>query len=457
MSERKGANEEKAPLQFLAGSDFEWTGLKPDKERIDLAPNTPSQLINMRFKSGRLEGRGGQTLIVSHTKPITGMIDFFTEVEGGNGPSFPIPPMMLVGRLGGVGEIRENNYIDHISGTVQGMIAVSKDFDGNWIFGKNESASAASLRQATGDAWASAYTSLWTVPNGTFGGVFKRITSIVDDGSIALIGATQQASGFGTEMSVIYSWDGAAFSLETYHNSYILDSISMSDGTFVVYTVYDGTPNVPLNILKRAVGGAWTAYTVPVANAIFTPGQYTLPADLVGYSDPCEFGGSSYFVHMDRIIKFDGSTVSALDYVTTGIDAREASAVNTPLVFSCFSTDDALYYVWGRTTGGAINPAGLTELKIGRFNGTTWNPNYKDILAQSDLAMTGQDILGTPSIIDGKVFIGVTPAVGAGIREFSAIGASVDAISGTWTRYTWETVSDPGILTSGNMGRAITI
>jgi hypothetical protein len=80
MSEIAGSGPEKNKLFFKSGTTFKWEGMRPDVESVDAPSNAPRQLINMRLKGGRIEGRGGQVLVASHTLPITGMADYFTEV-----------------------------------------------------------------------------------------------------------------------------------------------------------------------------------------------------------------------------------------------------------------------------------------------------------------------------------------------------------------------------------------
>lgn len=102
MTETKIPGIEKRTASFKVGKGFTWTGMKPDVESVDAEPNVSRQLINVRLRGGRIEGRGGQLLLASRGLPITGLADYFTEVI----EMAEVAPMVVTGIPGNLFELQ---------------------------------------------------------------------------------------------------------------------------------------------------------------------------------------------------------------------------------------------------------------------------------------------------------------------------------------------------------------
>lgn len=230
---------------------------------------------------------------------------------------------------------------------------------------------------------------VWTVPTG-----YTSITAMMQHGSELILAVT---NGVGT--SAIFSWDGLTFRRE-------VDAINPVTG-FGLYrgTLIAGHNGAPNLIRVRSDAGVWST-VAPGAGTVGITGNYLCAS----YRDVF------YIPYGDSIFSFDGTTLTQIPAATNGVTAG-ATIRGLEKGFGT-KADPAgfLFYSW--------QAAGPSQQKIGRFDGTTWVPAHKNILAQ---------LASTTGMRGLRAFSGNLMAGGIYASGFHIFQSPRTATNGTYT------------------------
>lgn len=428
MTETKIPGIEKRTASFKVGKGFTWTGMKPDVESVDAEPNVSRQLINVRLRGGRIEGRGGQLLLASRGLPITGLADYFTEViemaEQDDGPG--IAKLYFGGLVGGPPD-GQDNYVARLwdSRTPSfmcpqyGAYNLKSRFpasNGSAVFyvaendltGYSKIARFNSIARdyaSTGDSYlgsgdyldhivadVNAQQALYSIPVGP-------ITDLSGSGKIFI---AFQEEEIGTNLQtgnvLVYSWDGTTLVLDETFTAFEL----AAGGKF------DGKPFFASReaIQLRGTDGTWTSFSIPSTHLLLGSNVATVASQ----QRSAELGGFAYILAKQNefsgyypttgLWKFDGASLVFLEDCLPGVPIETNACI-----YSVCSDGSNLYYIWAVKDG-----YNATSMHIGKFDGTTWDPFFKDLLADfpsNDIIGWGVDVetRSNPTVIihDGRL------------------------------------------------------
>ena len=228
---------------------------------------------------------------------------------------------------------------------------------------------------------------VWTVPSG-----YASITCMIQHGSELILSVNN-----GAGSSAVFSWDGLTFRRE-------LSGIDEVTGFGLFRDMLIAGHNGGTNLIRvRTAAGVWST-VAPASGTVKIPGNFRCAS----YKD-------NFYIPPgdDRLYVFDGLT--SLTEIAAGTNGVTAGAI----IHSVESAFGNLYYCW--------DAAGPTEVKIGAFDGTTWDPAHKDILV--DFAnMTGARSLRK---FQGNLIFGVLSTLPSGFLHLLSSPRSVT--NGTWT------------------------
>lgn len=391
-----------------------WRGMAPDIDPQNLGEDQPYLSINTRNSAGVAVQRGGQSLCVDLGGKITGIAthqigaarSLFVTGDGCPGLSAGAGSYLGVvdqefkdpAYVGEAGYTAYKNATYYATATAQ---IVAGTFGDDLMFGLDnvlKRFSAADSLQET----------RLNLPTG-----YSSISAMIEhEGTFLIAAVGTAASGVGT--SAIFSFDGVTLTNE-------LSAINVVKG-FGLYrdmcaAIFDGTPN---SIRIRTAAGVWGAPVLPSAGTVKIIGSNT-----VSFQDKLYIpNGDEDFFALDQT-----GTLTRIPIATSGVDAGGH-------IMGVDVLENVMYFVW--------HNAALTNVWIGKFDGTTWTPKFKDLTAQATYPALAQDFVasGVPT--------GYVPGIARCIRAYrgSLVVAAIQppagiaalyfspraAVSGTWTR-----------------------
>lgn len=244
-------------------------------------------------------------------------------------------------------------------------------------------------------------TPLLTIPEDTAAWEIFHIVQVAE--KVFILASTLDAV-----IQSAFAWDGISLVRE-YD---LLDNPDAAIQFRDSLVVFDGG-----DIVVRADAGNWSVVTT-------TPNEPATPRSLISYRDNLYYScpeGTAF--SRKNLYRFDGATVTTLTFATTGV-ANE----NQTIIYSLAVLRDVLYYVWGLP---GEDPDVIGALFVGKYDGSTWNAEWKDLLAQFPAASDSgkypcaafQDSLYVAAVEAG---IDAVPTL-----FYQSFGASTD---GTWAR-----------------------
>lgn len=360
MTETKIPGPEKRNVSFKTGKGFTWAGMKPDVESVDAPSNVSRQLINMRFRGGRLEGRGGQILIAQHSLPITGLADYFTEVIE-NAETAPVTPgpgvqdSYLVATfddsLGvalslAIFNGASNGYFDDTMNPDGRMVTA---YNGGMAYYRDGSVYFAADQATTA-------TLLFAVPNGAS---IRHLTRITDAGGEKLI--------FSTSDDYVYNWDGAQLNQELTPPSAPTAYWEFGVGSATtVLSCYNG-------VMSRDWSGTWSALATSPEDGITAAGN--IGADVLYYFYGIESGSN-----LDGTASINIYSWAVGNPSLTNINSSTTMEPNPgdPIIGSFYGLGPAnLSFAWKDDSTGKIWH-GAYE------NETTWNPTQLELTSATE-------------------------------------------------------------------------
>ncbi len=383
-----------------------WRGMAPEVDPQNLAEDQPYLAFNVRPDGGQHVLRGGQRRIVNLGGQITGIEthkigaarslfingDGCPGISAGSGSYLGVIDQEL--RAGST----PSSYLNATYYSTATAPIVSATFGDQLFFGLD-----AELKRFS--ATDSLQETVLNLPS-----AYVSISAMMEHQGVLLIACVgAAASGVGT--SAIFTFDGT-----TLIN--VLTAINVVKG-FGVYNeqccaIFGGAPN---SIRVRSSAGVWSAPIAPGAGTVKITG-----------SNCTSFQNKLWIPNSDEdLFTFDQTaTLTRIPIGTTGVDAGGH-------IMGTDKMSGVLYFVW--------HDAALANVYIGKFDGTTWTPKYKDLTGQgSYVGFMGENTFGS-SFIPGisrvirqyrgsLVVAAIQPPAGVAAAYFSPR----DDITGAWTR-----------------------
>lgn len=393
-------------------------GMAPDIDPQNLPEDTPYLRINTRDEGGLPVWRGGQRFLVNLGGRVTGLA---THEIGANRSLFITGdgcPSISSGAGSYLGVVDQEfadpsvqqpssykNATYYATATEQ---IVAATFGDDLFFGLDNILKRFSATDSLQE-------SRVVLPSG-----YSGISAMIEHEGILLIAAKGSGGAPpGTGTSAIFTFDGVTL-------TNVLSAINVVQG-FGVYNeqccaIFDGTPN---SIRVRSSAGVWSA---PIA-----PGAGTVK--IVG-SNCTSYRNKLYIPNGDEdLFTFDeNAALTRIPRATNGVDAG-AHITGTAKMNDSTGTP-ILYYLW--------HNAALTNVWIGKFDGTTWTPKYKDLTGQGTWAGFQNE---TPASTYPTLYV---PGISRCIRQYrgSLVVAAIEPpaglaalyfspredITGDWTR-----------------------
>lgn len=386
-----------------------WRGMAPDVDPQNLEDDQPYLAFNARPDGGQHVMRGGQNRVVHLDGPITGLE---THVIGANRSLFitgdGCPGIATPGTGSYLGVIDQEfrdpmlanptSYKNATYYTTATNTIVAATYGDDLFFGLD----AVLKRFRVTD---SLQETRFNLPS-----AYVSISAAMEHEGVLVMGFVgAAASGVGT--SAIFTFDGV-----TLKN--VLTAINVVRG-FGLYrdklaAFFNGTPN---SIRVRDSAGTWSAPIAPGAGTVKMIGS-----NAESYLDKLMIpSGDEDIFSLDQAL-----TLTQIPIGTTGVDAGGH-------IRGIAKLKNVMYFVW--------HNAALTNVWIGKYDGTTWTPKFKDLTAQGiypgfmgEFAMTTSFIPGISRCIRqyrGSLAVGaIQPPAGVAAIYFSPR----DSVSGTWTR-----------------------
>ncbi len=359
-AERRGASQNKQSFNVRQkAGELQFDGMAPDIEPQDLPNNRPAMALNLRY-DGVISARPGLSQFVDLQGTVTGMHDHQIGAARGLFLKF-INEGEIVGDLGpslGIYDQEQTpaykEFGEYDSLNDDSIIAKYGD---DIVFNDVE------LQPVTIKKYVSTETKVQE-PVVELPSAFQTVSAMIEHEGVLLIAAVGVRSD-ATATSAIFTWDGTTLTS-------VLSGIFIVRG-FALYrdkciAVFSGVTG-PNSVRVRSASGTWSA---PIAPSIGTVG--TVYSDCgKSYKDACYIAtGDIPGIPQEYLFRYNSNgTLTGLPPATTGISAGVESAILSVDVY-----DGYLYYLW---RDASSPPA---TIKIGRFDGSTWTANYKDLTAQ---------------------------------------------------------------------------
>ena len=408
MTETKSLTLPPKVWRFGKGVPF-CDGMAPDVDPQNLSPQNPYLMINMRVDGGVPTLRPGQLYLCDLSQgagmPVTGMWDHQIGTArslyiGGDGcPSISPTVGAFIGKYDSELRITGNSTLRYENVSYFPSVAIDVQmglFSDEIYFGVD--AAVQRLGEVT----------RFALPTG-----YSGITAFMEhEGVLCLAAKGTAAAGIGT--SAIFTFDGTTL-------TNVLSAINPVVGFFkyrdMLGAVFNGTPN---SVRIRSSAGVWSAGIAPSGGTV----KVTASDVCASYKDKCYIpGGDEDIFVLDQTL-----TLTQIPKATTGVSAGAHI-----MAVTVADEGDAryLYYAW--------HDAAATTVKIGRFDGTTWTPSYKNLTAQASWpteGFSGINALFAPAearvmkFYRGQLVLACVAATGLGAIYFSPR----TTFTGTWTR-----------------------
>lgn len=388
--------------------------MAPDVDPQNLAEDQPFLSINTRNSAGIAVLRGGQSFCVDLGGKITGIAthqigaarSLFVTGDGCPGVSAGAGSYMGVvdQEFKDPALVGDPSYTAYRNATYYSTAVaqiVAGTFGDDLLFGLDNVLKRFSAEDSLQET-------RLNLPTG-----YSSISAMIEHEGTFLIAAVGTAdSGVGT--SAIFSFDGVTLINE-------LSAINVVRG-FGIYrdmavAIFDGTPN---SIRIRTAAGVWGAAVLPSAGTVKIIGSNT-----VSFRDKLNIPNAD-----EDIFQLDQAlTLTRIPRATNGVDAG-AHIMGVDVL------ENVMYYVWHNSA--------LTNVWIGKFDGTTWTPKFKDLTAQAVYPALAQDDLASLHTT------GYVPGIARCIRQYrgSLVVAAIQppagiaalyfspraTVSGTWDR-----------------------
>lgn len=412
----RGSEGKKRVISVKAGGGVSLGGMKPDLDPSSLPAQDFIDLVNVRRVGGLVVSRGGQAEFADLEGEATGMVDFQT--GGGSQRLFLIsngadlysynPSMNPVSQLISPSPWDGNTSLFFLG---QANIESSGDLPGlSGYFTMGYAAGEppklyriqmAELRSgiSSSELLGAPLTPVLTVP--LVGGIpySQSHANVVQSGNRLFFVAADLAGD-----AAIFSFDSLSVTRELAIVAggapLFVSGIQFRD-TIVFFRVDTGSS---LYCFIRSEAGTWT--TVGPTGTLWNNGLYLVPAS---YQDDL------YIALNDRrIYSFDGSAITTLAPATTGVDDSALT-----YLMSVVSLGGYLYYLW-------VNGDAPLKVRIGRFDGTTWNASYKTLDSDYTAVTNASHHMVA---FQGSLY--VTGMVGGTVAAFNKSPGS--DVAGAWT------------------------
>jgi hypothetical protein len=441
----RGAQGNKEAFSIKGGQSTPLGGMRPDFAPSAQRPTDFVNLENIRRVGGNITSRGGQAEFATLQGEATGVVDFqsgdgglglyFTAENSDGYPSLykydPLakPKVQLVARSQvpgwsishGLGLLVENASIQSSGGLpgFSGLVEMDSGVIPPVLWRINPPRPEAGV--ATDAVFpGSALTAVLEIP--LMDGIqYQRGGGVLQSGNRLFLAVSDSAGG---DNASIFSFDGLSLTREhNYFEAFFAPTIQPGARyrDTVVFWRIRHTIGVPatnaLYALVRGESGVWTQFG-PLAmdnSGVVTP-------QTVSYKDKLYVACSH-----TKLYTFDGAALVSLPPAITGIDVPLGATILDVAVMGGY-----LYYSWG-SGGGAI-----AQMRIGRFDGTTWEPNHKDLFAQFPY---GTGLLSMVAS-GGSLYVGW--AMGVGDVRPGLLKSPGSNTSGTWEHISLG-LSDPSV------------
>ena len=397
-----------------------WRGMRPDKDPQTLPDDVPFLKVNTRTEGGIPVFRGGQFPIVNlgdvGAGGITGLVTHQIGaarslfISGDGCPGISPGAGSYLGVIdqefadpSDTGSTSYQNATFYVAATRK---IVSATFGDELFFGLDnllKRFSATDSLQETRLELPSAYVG---------------ISAMIEHEGVLLIAAVG-AAALGVGTSAIFTFDGVTL-------TNVLSGINVVQG-FGIYNelavaIFDGTPN---SIRTRNASGVWSGAIAPGAGTV----------KIIG-SNCSSYRNKLYIPSSDEdIFTLDeASVLTQIPIATTGVSAG-GHIMGTALINDPDGTP-VLYFLW--------HDAALANVYIGRYDGTTWTPQYKDLTGQASFPgfQNEEPAISYPTLYipgiarclrqyrGGLVAAAIEPPAGLAAAYFSPR----NEINGEWTR-----------------------